>query len=121
MCLFVSEASKSDTMRGLPNLGNPRIFLSESDASRCHQKPQTTLAIWCLRPLGHLSAFSNRRAIARLCGLGDIRDLTVEDRVDFVGHVVHHGRHDVAVCIRCQRDRAVTEKLHDCPELDALG
>ncbi len=37
MCPFVSEASKSDTMRGLPDLGIPRIFRYDpirADAAR---------------------------------------------------------------------------------------
>lgn len=47
--------------------------------------------------------------------------LTVEDRVHFIGDFLHHRWHDVAVCVGCQCDRAVTEQLHDCPELDTLG
>jgi len=40
--LFVSEPSKSDTRRGLPDLGNPRFFLSDTmraDAVRCPRPP----------------------------------------------------------------------------------
>src|SRR5579862_1906431 len=74
--------------------------------------PLTTLTIYCASPL---SGLNDRRTIAR------VRDLAVEDRVHFVGHILHHRWHDVAVGVSCQRDRAVTEQLHDSPELDALG
>src|SRR5579862_7094524 len=35
------------------------------------------LAIWCLRPLGHLSALRNRRIIARLRACGNIRNTVI--------------------------------------------
>jgi hypothetical protein len=47
MCLFVSEASKSEKKRGLPVVGT----LAFSYPIRCEAIPLgalTTLAIWCL-------------------------------------------------------------------------
>ena len=51
----------------------------------------TTLAIRRLRFVPPLSGLNYRSTIA------GARDLAVEDRVHFVGHLLHHRWHDVEV------------------------
>ena len=81
------------------------------------------LAIWCLRPLGHLSAPKNRRIIACLCGRRNIRNTIIarqcvflvsssENRCrQFLNRIGRRLREIVAIDFQPDRRRRVTKQM----------